>query len=72
MDGRVEAASDGEVDDGLLLLVEQRDHLQLRPDRPLQPPVRPVQKPHNRSLLVGWWLGRIDHLEVLWSEAPHV
>jgi hypothetical protein len=52
-DGGVEAAGDGAVDDGLLLLVEQRDHLPLRPDRPLQPPVRPVQKPHNRRLLVG-------------------
>ena len=52
-DGGVEAAGDGAVDDGLLLLVEQRDHLPLRPDRPLQPPVRPVQKPHNRRLLGG-------------------
>jgi len=51
-DRGVEAAGDGAVDDGLLLLVEQRDHLPLRPDRPLQPPVRPVQKPHNRRLLV--------------------
>src|SRR3990170_1418626 len=46
-DGGVEAAGYGAVDDGLLLLVEQRDHLPLRPDRPLQPPVRPVQKQHN-------------------------
>src|ERR1039458_8737724 len=44
---------DGTVDDGLLLLVEQRDHLSLRPDRPLQPPVRVVQKPHYRRLLIG-------------------
>ena len=30
------------------------DHLPLRPDRPLQPPVRVVQKPHHRRLLIGW------------------
>jgi hypothetical protein len=35
----VEAAGDSAVDDGLLLLVEQRDEL-LRPNRPLNPPVR--------------------------------
>src|SRR6266446_5678004 len=67
-DGGVEAAGDGVVDDGLLLLVEQRDHLPLRADRPLQPPVRPVQKPHNRRLLVGRGLWRVNHFEVLWSE----
>ena len=41
-DCRVEAAGDGAVNDGLLLLREQRDHLPLPPDRPLQPPIRPV------------------------------
>ena len=51
--GGVEAASDGAMDDGLLLLVEQRDRLPLCPDRPLQPPVRPFEKPNNRRLLVG-------------------
>src|ERR1035438_10371491 len=49
----VEAAGDGAVNDGLLLLVEQRDHLPLRPDRPPQSPVRPVQEPHNRRLFRG-------------------
>src|SRR5947207_9042099 len=49
-DGGVEAAGDGAVDDGLLLLVEQRDHLPFRPDRPLQPPVRPVQKTRDGGL----------------------
>src|ERR1035437_7779258 len=33
-DGGVETAGNGAVDDGLLLLVEQHDHLSLRPDRP--------------------------------------
>src|ERR1019366_5012549 len=49
----VEAVGDGAMDDDLFLLVEQRYHLPLRPDRSLEPPVRPVQKPHNRRLLVG-------------------
>ena len=53
MDGVVETAGDGAVDDGLLLLVEERDHPPLCPDRPLQPPVRVVQKTHNRRLLLG-------------------
>ena len=48
-----QAAGDGAVNDSLLLLLEQRDHLPLRPDRPLQPPVRLVQKPHHRRLLLG-------------------
>ena len=52
-DGGIEAAGDGAVDDGLLLLVEQRDHLPFRPDRPVQPPVRPVQKSHYRRLFGG-------------------
>jgi len=64
-DGGVKAASDGAVDDGLLLLVEQRDHLPLRPDRPLQPPVRPVQKPHNRRLLSGRRQHRLDATKIV-------
>ena len=53
---RIKAARDRAVNDGQLLLVEQRDHLPLRPDRPLEPPIRVIQKPHNRRLLAG---GRI-------------
>src|ERR1035437_5571346 len=52
-DGGVEATGDGPVDDGLLLLVEQRDDLPLGPDRTIQPPIRVVQKPHHRRLLLG-------------------
>jgi len=57
---------DGAVDDDLLLLVEQRDHLPLRPDCPLQlwpltridPPLRmridPVKPRLSRAtVLVG-------------------
>src|ERR1039458_10861139 len=53
-DGGVEAAGNGAVDDGLLLLVEQRDHLPLRPDRALQSPARPVEELYNHCLLVEW------------------
>ena len=49
----IEAAGDGAVDDGLLLLPQQRDQLPLRPDEPVDLPVRMVQKPHDRRLLVG-------------------
>src|SRR5882724_10760351 len=52
-DGWVEAAGHGALDDGLLLLVEQRDHLPFRPDRQLQLAVRPAQKSDNRRLLIG-------------------
>ena len=52
--GGFEATGDGAVNDGLLLLIEQRDHLPLCPDRPFQSPVRPIQKPYNRYLLDGW------------------
>ena len=36
----VEAAGDGAVDDGLLLLIQQRDGFALGPDGPLPPPAR--------------------------------
>jgi len=64
-DGGVEATGDGAMDDGLLLLVEQCYHLALRPDRPLQPPVCPIQKAHNRRLLVGRREHRLDAPEVV-------
>src|ERR1035441_9157991 len=54
-DGGVETASDGAVDDGRLLLIEQPDHLPLSPDCPLQPSVSPVHEPHNRRLLAQKW-----------------
>src|SRR5882672_10986121 len=53
-DRGIEAAGDGAMDDCELLLVQQRDHLPLRPDCPLQPPVHPVQKSHNCRLLCDW------------------
>ena len=45
----IEAASNRAVDNGLLPLVEQCDNLSLRPNRPLQPPVRPIQKMQSSS-----------------------
>ena len=42
-----EAAGDGAVDDGLLLLVQQPDQLALGADEAVDRPVRVVQKPHD-------------------------
>src|SRR5947207_10065238 len=67
--GGVEAASDGAVDDGLFLLVEQRDHLPLRPDRPLQPPVRVADEAHDGFLLFGWRLYRLNAPKVIGIKA---
>ena len=65
-DVRVEAAGDGAVDDGLLLLVQQRDQLLLGADVAPDPPVRVVEEADDGCLLVE----RRDgiELEVEWSE----
>ncbi len=44
----VEAACDGAVDDGLLLLVEQSDQPSLRADVPPNPPVGMIEKANDR------------------------
>ena len=49
----VEAAGDGAVDDGLLLLVQQPNQLSLGADEAVDLPVRVVQKPHDGRLFVG-------------------
>ena len=43
------------MDDGLLLLAQQRDYLPLRPDRPLQPPVRNGSTPSRGK--PNYWNG---------------
>lgn len=50
-------ASNSMMDDPLLLLVEQGDDLAFGTNRPIQPPTRPIQIPHNRPLLIcsGKW-----------------
>ena len=53
----VKAAGDGAVDDGLLLLVEQGDQLPLRPNRPLNPPARVVEKRTMASCSSGNGIG---------------
>jgi hypothetical protein len=60
----VEAARNSQLDDGLLLLVQQGNHLPLRPDRPLQSPIRPFQKPGNGPLFDKWHRRKIDTTEV--------
>jgi hypothetical protein len=46
----IEAAGDGAVDDGLLLLVEQPDELALGADEAVDLPVRVVQKADDGEL----------------------
>ena len=48
----VEAAGDGAVDDGLLLLIQQPNQLPLGADPAVDLPVRVVQKPHDGRLFV--------------------
>ena len=50
----IEAAGDGAVDDGLLLLVEQSDELALGADEAVDLPVRVVQEADDGELLVRW------------------
>jgi hypothetical protein len=49
----VKATGDGAMDDGLLLLVQQRNLLALGANGAVDIPVRLVQKPHDGGLLVG-------------------
>ena len=49
----VEAAGDGAVDDGLLLLLQQLDQLLLGADVAPDPPVRVVEEPDDGGLLGG-------------------
>ena len=53
-DVRVEATSDGLVDDGLLLLVQQRDQLLLGADSAPDAPVYVVEEADDGGLFGGW------------------
>lgn len=50
----IEAAGDGAMDDGLLLLLEQPDQLLLGRNGPPDAPVRVIEKAHDGGLLVHW------------------
>src|SRR3989442_6337654 len=54
----VEAAGDGAVDDGLLLLPQQLDQLLLGADVALDPPVSVIQEPNYGGLLGKGWEGQ--------------
>src|SRR5680860_1874819 len=54
-DAGVEAAGDGAVDDGLLLLLQQLDQLLLGADVAPDPPVRVVKKADNGGLFGERW-----------------
>jgi hypothetical protein len=51
----VEAAGDGAVDDGLLLLLQQLDQLLLGADVPPDPPVRVIQEADDGDLFINGW-----------------
>ena len=51
----VEAAGDGAVDDGLLLLLQQLDQLLLGADVPPNLPVRVVEEANDGGLFGAWW-----------------
>lgn len=50
----VEAARNGVVDNGLLLLVEEFNQFTLGPDSLLDALGGVIQIPHNSRLLIGW------------------
>lgn len=52
---RIEAAGDSAVDDGLLLLVQQRDQLPLCPNEPVNAPVRVVEEADDGRLIIRRW-----------------
>ena len=54
----VEAAGDGAVDDGLLLLLQQLDQLLLGADVAPDPPVRVVEKADDGGLFREGWDGK--------------
>ena len=55
MDGGVEAAGDGAVDDGLLLLLQQLDQLLLGADVASDAPVRVVEEADDGGLFGEGW-----------------
>src|SRR6185437_8308658 len=63
-DVRADATSNGTMDNGLRLLVEQRDQRPLRPDEPLDLAVRVIEKPDDGRLLVGRRGRRWDLFEI--------
>ena len=60
----VKAAGDGLVDDGLPLLLQQRDKPPLGGDVPPDAPVNVVQVPHDGALLGEGWEGQPQILEL--------
>jgi hypothetical protein len=64
-DRGIKTACDGAMDDHVLLFMEQIDYLSLCSNRPIQPSVRPVQEPHDRSLLNDRRKNYCDFLQLL-------
>src|ERR1017187_7036364 len=68
----IQTPRDGAVDDGLLLLVEQRHQLLLRSNRPLNPPVCVVKETHDSILLVARRTCGVNQFEMFRAETPHI
>ena len=60
----VEAAGDGAVDDGLLLLLQQLDQLLLGADVAPDPPVRVVEEADDGGLFGEGWEGAVGLIAV--------
>jgi len=52
---RVKTAGDGAMNDDLLLLVQQCDHLLFRPDGVVQPAGRVVEEFYDGADFLLWW-----------------
>ena len=69
---RVEPARDGPLDDGLLLLGQQRDEPLLGLDEPVHLGALVVEVPRDLLLLLDWREHAKDLFEVLVPQAPHI
>src|SRR5680860_1370778 len=68
----IEAAGDGTVDDGLLLLLQQLDQLLLGADVAADAAVGVVEEADDGGLFGEGREARIDHFEMLGPQTPHV
>ena len=55
LDARVQSARNSAVNDGLFLLIQQRNHFALCFDGSLKPPAYPVNSPSDRILFCTRW-----------------
>jgi hypothetical protein len=66
----IEAAGDGAVDDGLLLLLQQLDQLLFGADVEPNPSIHVVKEADDDGLFGEGWEAPVNHFEMLGPQAP--